>query len=115
MTARPVTPVIAGFGLVAFAVTIAGAQTKTSVPPLTKSTPASASNQPTKDAAPAAAGAVRHGSPVTALAFSSDGKKLAIGSYGQVTLLDTTTWQACGQFTQVAETVRTLAFQPGGS
>ena len=116
MTARPINPVLTGLGLLAFVMTISGAQTKPSAPPPSKSAPTgSAPNQPAKDAAPPPAPVAKHGSPVTALAFSADGKKLAVGTYGQVILFDTSSWQTSGQFKQVIESVRTLAFQPGGA
>ncbi len=51
---------------------------------------------------------------VTALAFSPDGSRLAVGAYGQVVLYDTTTWAVAGTFRQVEDSVRALAFQPDG-
>lgn len=49
---------------------------------------------------------------ITALAYSADGKKIAVGSYGEVVVYDTTTWQQTGLFRQVEDSVRTLAFNP---
>jgi WD40 repeat protein len=51
---------------------------------------------------------------VTALAFSPDGKRLAVGTYGQVVLYDTATWQPTATFTKVTDSVRSLAFHPDG-
>ncbi len=103
MRLRPFLPAAlwVGAGLIGFTVRT-GAQTATSAP-------ASA-----KPAAPAASASVRV-TPVTSLAFSSDGKKLAVGSYSQVIIYDTSTWQQTTIFKQVVDTARTMAFQPGGS
>ena len=49
---------------------------------------------------------------ITAVAYSPDGKKVAVGTYGEVIVFDTTTWQQTGLFRQVADAVRTLAFSP---
>ena len=49
---------------------------------------------------------------VTSLAFSPDGKLLAVGTYGQVTLFDATTWEAKEQFRDIADEARSLAFSP---
>ena len=43
---------------------------------------------------------------ITALAFNTDGKKLAVGTYGQAVVFDTTTWQQIAQFKQVSDSVR---------
>lgn len=51
---------------------------------------------------------------ITALAFSADGKTLAVGTYGQVALYDTKNWQVSKVFSQVADTARALAFHPDG-
>jgi len=51
---------------------------------------------------------------VTALAFSPDGKHLAVGTYGQVLLYDAATWQPSGTFTKVTDSVRSLAYRPDG-
>jgi WD40 repeat protein len=51
---------------------------------------------------------------VTALAYSPDGKRLALGAYGEVVLFDTATWQVAGQFKQVEDGVRALTFSPDG-
>ncbi len=111
-----VYPALAGLILLALAVTTSWAQTKPAAPPAGRSTPAAATQNPlSKDSTSPSSPTIRHGSPITALAFSSDGKKLAVGCYGQVSLFDTATWQICGQFKQVIESVRTLAFQPGGT
>lgn len=51
---------------------------------------------------------------VTALAFSPDGKRLAVGTYKQVVLYDAATWQPAATFTKVTDSVRSLAFHPDG-
>jgi tricorn protease-like protein len=51
---------------------------------------------------------------VTALAYSPDGKRLALGTYGEVVLYDTATWQMAGQYKRVEDGVRALAFAPDG-
>lgn len=51
---------------------------------------------------------------ITALAFSPDGKKLAVGTEGQVVLYDASNWQVLGTFRQVQDHVRSLAFHPNG-
>jgi WD40 repeat protein len=51
---------------------------------------------------------------VTALAFSPDGKRLALGMYGQVVLYDTATWQPVATYRDVEDTVRCLAYHPDG-
>jgi WD40 repeat protein len=57
---------------------------------------------------PASSGAV------TALAYSPDGKRLAVGTYGQVVLYDTATWQPAATFREVEDSARALAFSPDG-
>jgi WD40 repeat protein len=47
---------------------------------------------------------------ITALTFSPDGKKLAVGTFGQVVVFDTAAWQQIGVFRQVEDGVRALAF-----
>lgn len=54
-----------------------------------------------------------HGA-ITALAFSPDGSKLAVGAYGQVVIYDTSTWAQTAVYRQVEDSVRALAFQPDG-
>lgn len=49
---------------------------------------------------------------VSALAFSPDGKRLAVGTFGQVICFDTTTWQQSSVFRDVEDAVRSLAFSP---
>ena len=51
---------------------------------------------------------------ITALAYSVDGKKLAVGTQGQVVVYDTTTWQQIGLTRQVEDAVRCMAFSPDG-
>ncbi len=51
---------------------------------------------------------------VTALAFSPDGKRLAVGTFGQVVIYETTTWQPAGVFRGLEDTARALAFRPDG-
>lgn len=47
---------------------------------------------------------------ITAVTFSPDGKKLAVGTYGEAVVFDTGTWQQIAQYRQVDDSVRTLAF-----
>ncbi len=66
---------------------------------------------------PAASVIVRPNRPlgeITALAYSPDGKRLAVGTAGQVVLYDAATWQVVGTFRQVQDGVRSLAFHPNG-
>lgn len=49
---------------------------------------------------------------ITALAFSPDGKKLAAGTFGQVVVFDTASWQQLSVFRQVEDSVRALSFSP---
>jgi WD40 repeat protein len=51
---------------------------------------------------------------VSALTFSPDGKRLALGTFGQVVVYDTATWQPTVTFTRVVDAVRALAFTPDG-
>lgn len=51
---------------------------------------------------------------ITALAFSADGKKLAVGMARQALIYDPATWQPVSTFTQVQNTVRALTFHPDG-
>jgi WD40 repeat protein len=51
---------------------------------------------------------------VTALAYSPDGTRLAVGTYGQVVLYDTATWQPAATFLQVDDAARSIAFSPDG-
>ncbi len=52
---------------------------------------------------------------VTALAFSQDGKKLALGTYGQVVVYDTATWKQTVVCRQIVDAARSLAFSPDGN
>ena len=75
--------------------------------------------KPTGDKTPDAAASVivkpnRPLGEITALAYSPDGKRLAVGTAGQVVLYDATTWQVVGTFRQVQDGVRSLAFHPNG-
>ena len=49
---------------------------------------------------------------ITAIAYSPDGKKLAVGTFGEVVVYDTDSWQQTAIFKQVSDSVRTLAFGP---
>ena len=51
---------------------------------------------------------------ITALAYSPDGKRLAVGTAGQVVLYDASTWQVVSTFRKVQDSVRSLAFHPNG-
>lgn len=51
---------------------------------------------------------------ITALAYSPDGKRLALGVFGEVVLYDTVTWQPVATFTKVEDAVRVLTFHPDG-
>lgn len=53
--------------------------------------------------------------PVVALAFSPDGKHLAAGAYGRVTIWDVTTAQPVKVLTNVLGAVNDLEFSPDGS
>jgi WD40 repeat protein len=88
--------------------TAAPAQTKPGDP--TKPTP-------DKPADPTASVVVKPNRPlgeITALAYSPDGKRLAVGTAGQVVLYDATTWQVISTFREVQDRVRSLAFHPNG-
>src|SRR5258708_27131472 len=52
--------------------------------------------------------------PITSLAFSPDGSKLAVGTYGQVIVYNSMSWQQTAIFRQVSDAVRALAFSPDG-
>jgi len=52
---------------------------------------------------------------ITALAFSQDGKKLALGTYGQVVVYDTATWKQTVVCRQIVDSARSLAFSPDGN
>jgi len=51
---------------------------------------------------------------VTALAFSPDGSRLAIGTYRSVTILDTSSWKPVSQFRALEDEARALAWHPDG-
>jgi len=79
---------------------------KTVVPPAAAPPPAAA------NAAPVFVRPNRALAAITAAAFSPDGKKLAIGTFGEAVVYDTTTWQQTAVFRQVVDSVRSLAFSP---
>ncbi|HZT43932.1 MAG TPA: WD40 repeat domain-containing protein [Chthonomonadaceae bacterium] len=83
--------------------------------PAKPATPANPVNSaPAQPAGPAAPVVHYPLGAITALAFSPDGKQLAAGTYGQVVLYDTATWQPIRTFRQVEDTARSLAFSPDG-
>jgi len=49
---------------------------------------------------------------ISSLAYSPDGKRLAVGMYGQVVLYDTSNWTISDKFLGVEDTARALAFSP---
>jgi len=51
-------------------------------------------------------------SAITAVAFSPDGKHLAVGTYGEAVVFDTATWQQSAVCRQVEDSVRSIAFNP---
>ncbi len=51
---------------------------------------------------------------VYAVAFSADGKKLAVGTNGEALLYDTATWSVTDTCTKVVDAVRCFAFHPDG-
>jgi WD40 repeat protein len=51
---------------------------------------------------------------ITALVFSPDGKRLAVGTYGEAVVYDTSTWLPVSTFLQVEDTVRSLCFRADG-
>jgi WD40 repeat protein len=53
--------------------------------------------------------------PVTALAYSPDGKRLAVGGYRAVMLWDTTTGQPVACLTGLSGQITSLAFRPDGT
>ncbi len=53
--------------------------------------------------------------PQTAIAFSPDGKRLAVGGYRAVIVWDTMTGQPVGCVSSLAGQVQTLAFRPDGA
>ncbi|VTR97108.1 c-type cytochrome domain-containing protein [Tuwongella immobilis] len=53
--------------------------------------------------------------PVTAVNFSIDGKRLAVGSYGRVVIWDTTTGQPIQTLTNLLGAVNDLRFSPDGT
>jgi WD40 repeat protein len=68
-----------------------------------------------KDAALAFALTIGPLPPVTALAYSPDGKQLLVGSYRAVTLWDTTTGKPTSCLTHLPGQVQSLAFRPDGA
>ncbi|MEP6757139.1 MAG: hypothetical protein ABJA67_16665 [Chthonomonadales bacterium] len=52
---------------------------------------------------------------VTAISFSPDGTRLAIGTSGQVLIYNTVDWQLLSSYTKVEDTVRSLAWKPDGT
>ena len=52
---------------------------------------------------------------ITSLAYSPDGTRLALGTYGQVIVYDANTWEVVSSTRQVEDTVRSLAFSPDGT
>jgi len=68
-----------------------------------------------KDAALAFALKVGPLAKVTALAFSPDGKRLAVGSYRSVLFWDTTTGKPAAWLTRLPGPVESLAFRPDGT
>lgn len=97
----------------------AGAKQDTSVAAPSKAATSAASNgKPLvfKVAAPRVGiGAVRDvAAPVNALAFSPDGKLLAIGTYQKVLLCDPSTRQVLATWKGHSDTVRSLVFSPDG-
>jgi len=83
-------------------------------PPQNKTAPASPAAAPTQPAGLVAPVVNYPLGAITALAFSPDGKILAAGTYGQVVLYDTATWQLLRTFRQVDDSARALAFSPDG-
>jgi WD40 repeat protein len=53
--------------------------------------------------------------PILALAFSPDGKELAVGGYHEVTLWDPATGKLVGRIGNVAERTQRLAYSPDGT
>jgi WD40 repeat protein len=51
---------------------------------------------------------------VTALAYSPDGKRLAVGAYKQVVVFDTEKWVIAARFSKIEDSVRSLAYHPSG-
>src|SRR5579862_3234987 len=54
-------------------------------------------------------------SAISAVAFSPDGKQLAVGAFGQVVVFETSHWQPTATFRNVLDSVRSLCFAPDGS
>ena len=70
---------------------------------------------PPKDTALAFAMKIGPLPPQTAIAFSPDGKRLAVGGYRAVIVWDTTTGQPVGSVTGLAGAVQSLAYRPDGA
>jgi WD40 repeat protein len=85
------------------------------VPTLLKPTVSLLGKEPPKDATLALALTVGPLPPITALAFSPDGKRLAVGTYRAVTLWDTATGQPVASLTRLTGTVQSVAFRPDGT
>ncbi len=93
------------------ATTTPTAPTKTApgtTPPTTPGTPAA----PTTPPVPTGPVIDHTLASVSSLAYSPDGKRVALGTYGQVVIYDTTTWQPVAVATAVEDSVRTVAFSP---
>ena len=52
--------------------------------------------------------------PITALAFSPDGKELAVGGYHEITLWDAATGQLLGRIKRLPERTQSVAYSPDG-
>jgi len=72
--------------------------------------PAAAANAPASTVAPKPA----RPAPAWSVAFSPDGKSVAVGGYKRVTLYDATTGKRTAQWVVSPDAVRTLAYSPDG-
>ena len=73
-------------------------------------TPGSATGAKPQDAAATFVRPNRPLAAITAVAFSPDGKRLALGTYGEVVVFDTAAWQQTAVFLKVEDAVRSVAF-----